>query len=302
MHHTMLIQRQVFGIIKEEFVRAGLKTVLDINDILVPLNSNVVIENTSSNGLISESIIEHHFPKITTEVELAHFTDYKGCKGIIESGELQLASILKWISESEFRSFAETHGLHDYSESSNGDPYYKTLMCDLFYASFTKREPNNLTDMWDTYAERGTGAKFVFKMKVVQQRSELRPILYHSSSKNPPTLIKSLSDRIFNECGRHFVMRGISRIGAFYLPMGYGYELEDESRLLVKAWDTGSARNLIIGNGDEAYLPLKIGKSKNEFCDLELVEVQSGPKSDVDNIRQLLTQNPWSQRALFSAA
>ena len=202
MHHTMLIQLRVFGIIKEEFVRAGLTTVLDINDILVPPNSNVVIENTSSNGLISESIIEHHFPKITTEVESAHFTDYKGCKGIIESGELQLASILKWISESEFHSFAETHGLRGYSESSNGDPYYKTLMCDLFYASFTKREPNNLTDMWDIYAERGTGAKFVFKMKVVQQRSELRPILYHSSSKNPPTLIKNLfvNKSNFSEC------------------------------------------------------------------------------------------------------
>lgn len=290
------LQKQVKGIIDEELAKSGITTRCDINAICITQKIVVEHDSESEPPIISEAILNHHFPRISDALELAHFTSFDACFGILNSNALHLCSILKRINEQEFQPFSQAHGLDGYLATSNGEPYYQTLMRDLFYTSFTERDPKDEAYMWNIFAKGGTGAKLIFRVKVNQRRSELRPILYHSSSSSPTTLIKTLSDRILNECGRHFIPRGISRIGAFYLPLGLGLENEDETRLLIKAWDYGPARDLVIGSDANAYIPLALGDSKNQFCDLELLEIQAGPKADNVKLQNILEQTGWDKK------
>ena len=214
-----LTQEKVRRIIDEELKNAGISDRWDMREIHVLPNSQIVIELTSAPGTISEALIDHHFPPIKDEVELAHYTSLTSGKSILNSGELRLYSILKRLSQHEFHTFSEAHGLQGYLENKDGEPYYITLMRDLFYTSFTDPNLQDQQQMWNVFGDGGTGVKLVLKVQVIKKCSELRPILYHSASKSPETVIKQLSDRIFDECSCHFIMRGISRIGAFYLPL-----------------------------------------------------------------------------------
>ncbi len=282
------LRDKVKQIIFEELKRASITASWDMREIHVLPESKIVIEYTSSQGDLSQALIDHYFPPIHASVRRAHFTSLDKFRSIALSRTLRLYSLLKRVNEEEFKSFSEDFGLTGYLDDTYGEPYYITLMRDLYYVSFTDPEPMEKEYMWNFFGERGNGVKIVFDISVVNARSELRPVIYSTKSKAAGTLVKRIMDRIQNECNRYFIMRGISRVGAFYLPLGFNLEKERETRLLVKCWGYGPAHDLVVNAGVESYIPLKIGDNENQFCKLKIVEVQVGKKCDKHEVLKVL--------------
>lgn len=289
------LRTQVEAIIREELAAARVSVDWDMNEIHVLPDSKVVVEHTSSEGSLSQALIDHFFPGEAAGVEVAHFTSVESFRSIVTSNELRLGSLLKRANEQEFKSFSEDFGLSGYLDMNEGKPYYKTLMGDLFYTSFTEPEPTDSSYMWQLFGDQGRGVKLTFQVSPIKFRAELRRVQYGSRNVAAKSLIGSIMRRIQKECGRHFIMRGIARIGAFYLPLGYSLDKEEETRLLVKSWGDGPAHELVSGQGSDAYLPLAFGADANEFCSLNIVAVQSGPQSDCSAIDQVLVNSRFSE-------
>lgn len=282
------LRQQVENIIREELDKAQVTVPWDMNEIHVLPDSKTVIEYTSSAGSLSEALVEHFFPVEPAGSRFSHFTSLEFFKSILASNELRLGSLLGKVNQQEFRPFSEDFGLSGYLDESDGEPYFKSLMADLFYTSFTTTEPSDPDYMWRVFGKQYTGVKITFEISPIRSRAELRKVRYSSATDAAKSLIASIMRRVEQECGRHFIMRGISRVGAFYLPLGYSLEREDETRLLVKSWGAGPAHELISGHGEEAYLPLALGSGANELCMLNIVEVQAGAQSDGAEIDRTL--------------
>lgn len=288
------LRAQVEAIIQEELANAHVAVNWDMDEIHVLPDSKVVIEYTSSEGSLSQALIEHFFPAEQAGAEVSHFTSLNSFKSIAASNELRLSSLLKRINEQEFRPFSEDFGLSGHLDTSDGEAYYKALMESLFYTSFTDAEPNDPNYMWQLFGDQGKGVKLTVQVSPIKRRAELRRVRYSSQNEAAKSLISSIMRRIKQECGRHFIMRDISRVGAFYLPLGYSLEREEETRLLVKSWGDGPAHELASGQADQAHLPLELGIGANEFCSLNIVEVQSGPQSNGAEIDNVLANSSFS--------
>jgi len=94
-------------------------------------------------------------------------------------------------------------------------------------------------------------------------------------------------------------MRGISKIGAFYLPLGYQLEKEEETRLLIKSWGDGLAYKMNTKGEDYPYIPLKIGKEQNEFCDIQISRIYMGANCDRQRVREVLKSSPFHNVTLL---
>lgn len=289
------LRHQVENIIREELDKAQVTVPWDMNEIHVLPDSKAVIEYTSSAGSLSEALVEHYFPAEPAGARFSHFTSMDSFKSILASNELRLGALIRKVNQQEFRPFSEDFGLSGYLDETDGEPYFKSLMADLFYTSFTTTEPDDPDYMWQVFGRQYRGVKITFEISPIRSRAELRKVRYCSATDAAKSLIASIMRRIKEECNRHFIMRGISRIGAFYLPLGYSLEREDETRLLVKSWGVGPAHDLISGNGDEAYIPLAFGSGGNEFCMLNIVEVQAGAQSDRTEIERALAASKFSK-------
>jgi len=282
------LQDRVQKIIHEEMEASGATGPWDMREIHVLPGSHIVIEYSSSQGTLSQLIIEYYFPLIREQKRLAHFTSLEKFKSIISTGTLRLYSLRKRINEQEFKTFSEDFGLVGYLDDSQGEPYYKTLMSDLFYTSFTNPNPADEPYMWNVFGASGAGIKILFDVSIEEDRAELRPVIYRTKNQAAGTLVKRLMDRIHAECGRRFIMRGISRIGAFYLPLGYSLEKEEETRLLIKSWGEGPVHDMVVRTGNDAYIPLPINNNVNSFCKLIVAEVQVGPNCNTLEIKEFL--------------
>ncbi len=288
------LRDRVVAIIREELTNAGVEAAWEMNEIHVLPDSEVVIEYTSSEGSLSQALIEHFFPAEKPGIEVAHFTSLGSFRSIAASNELRLSTLLKRINEQEFKPFASDFCLSGYLDSRNSEPYYKVLMSSLFYASFTDPDPNDPDYMWQIFGDQGRGVKITFEVSPIERRAEVRRVRYSSENEAMKSLLATIMLRIRRECGRSFIMRGISRVGAFYLPLGYSLEQESETRLLVKCWDNSPAHELVTGQADRAYLPLKLGPYANEFCSLRIVAVQAGPMSDASEVDKILDDSSFS--------
>jgi hypothetical protein len=287
------LRAQVEGIIRNELEKARVEVDWNMNEVHVLPGSNIVIEWTSSSGSLSHGLIEHFFPAEQAGIEVAHFTTLAKFKGIMESGELRLRPLLNRIDEEEFVHFVNHFGLLGYLNSEDGDPYYKTLMRDLFYASFTDPKQDNEDYMWKAFGDQGNGVKIIFRISPIDNRAEVRRVQYKTEKDAFNSLIAAIMRRIHDECGRHFVMRGISRIGAFYLPLGYYLELETEIRLLVKSWGNGPAHELIASDAFGSYMGLCL--RENTFCSLDVVKVECRNYDSLTEIQSAIMESSFPE-------
>ena len=290
----MNVRDRVEKIISDELNNAGVTTEWSMDEIHVLPESNIVIEYSSSKGTLSQALINHYFPPILDISKQAHFTTLDKFRSILNSNSLRLYALEKRLNEQEFKPFSEDFGLTGYLDDSNGEPYYKTLSRELFYTSFTNTTPTDESYLWNIFGARGGGIKIVFELSVKELCSELRPVKYQTSSQAASAMIKTINERIQKESGRHFIMRGISRVGAFYLPLGFGLEKEEETRLLVKSWGEGPAHDLIENDGQYTYIPLTLGLGNNPFCNLSIIEVQAGEKCSKGEVEKLLNEHDLS--------
>ena len=251
----------------------------------IHIRPRFICEFTGSHDL-SDAVLDSMFPRHSGPVELEHFTSLDGFRGIVGSGELRLYSVVKRLKEHEFTTFAREHRLAGYLRCGQHGyvrPYYRELAKDLFYCSLTRPGAGNESHMFQVFADHGRGVRL--RLKVITGAAELRHIRYQRRSR--PTLLRELNDALVQRGSVPFVPWTLSKIGVFYLPLGYA--TEDELRLLIKRHIEyrGTGADATRSDGRFEYWPLPIGVP-NKWCSIELVQVTPGPACDPALVNQAL--------------
>ncbi|AKR42216.1 hypothetical protein [Methylophilus sp. TWE2] len=285
-------------IIDEELLNAGLNLTWDINELHFHKDSSSIIEQTSSDGRLSKALINHFFPSKVTSSVLAHYTSLEKFESIISTRTIRLNCLLNKLGEAEFRTFSEDYGLAGHYDE-NGRAIDEVLMEQIFFCSFTNLQPKNEDLLWSVFGKQNQGVKLQFEITVNRDRSELRPMKYSSKIDLGKSLFKTIATRLKQECNRDFVLRGISRIGAFYLPVDRGLESEEETRLLVKTWGSGTGHDLIVNKGSSSYFPIPIDDLENDFCHIKLVSVVVGRLCSTQDVATLLQKNGFGHVPLL---
>jgi hypothetical protein len=254
---------------------------------------NIVTEAQEGDTPLSDAILNCCFPHSDTTIEYAHYTRFSTLQALVTSGQWRLYWVYKRVTEAEFTTFSDDHGLDGYfdTDPNTGNLRYVDLCRDLFYTSLTRHPSVNEARMWKSFGEQGRGVRLIFRIQPVLQRSQFRPVRY----KNPlsQTIIQELSEAAHRQLNRQLVLLGISRIGAFYLPLGFTDE--QESRLLVKRFHGlvpdrwASAQS----DGHHQYLPIPLNQH-NDFCQIELLRVDPGPLRSRRDVSRELRRIPDS--------
>ena len=251
----------------------------------VHIRPRFICEFTGSHEL-SNAVLDSMFPRDAGPVELEHFTSLDGFRGIVSSGELRLYSVSKRLEEHEFTTFAREHRLAGYLRCGQHGyvrPYYRQLAKDLFYCSLTRPGAGNESHMFRAFADHGRGVRL--RLRVMPGAAELRSIRYQQLGR--PTLLRELNEALVERRSVPFVPWTLSKIGVFYLPLGYA--TEDESRLLIKRYVEyrGTDMDVARSDGRFEYWPLPIG-IPNRWCLIELVQVTPGPTCDLALVNRTL--------------
>ena len=280
-------QRAIAETIQSFFAGHGINEPVKAEDLI--FRSRVVVEKTANHGRLSKALLGAMFPSLPAGSVLLHYTSPDGLDGMLRSGELWLYPVRKRIDEAEVRTFAEKHCLGGYLDNSAGEPAYKELSDDLFYTSFTTTGGDEAA-MWALFGRRGTGARITLRL-TPEAPAELRTIQYVAPM---PSLLNGLTGAL-NAAGHPpFLPWTISKIGAFYLPSEM--QLEREARLLVKRHQGVQLPTCTDLQGCE-YLPIPIGTA-NQFCSIELLEIEAGPAADQAALEQTIAQSKFSNLSL----
>jgi hypothetical protein len=224
------------------------------------ITENSLIEFSNYSAL-TESILAYDFPKIGGSVVLDHYTTGTNFRSIMESKELRLAPITLRLGQGELDAFAHEHELRGYVDANGRvQPTLAEAAKDLFYTSFAEPSPNET--LWRAFGDGGNGYRLRFEIS--PDAAELREIRYHGA----PTLLKQVNQALVQAGLPRFVLKGVSRIGAFYLTTNW--QREKETRLLAKRFDGGGAP--VVVSSQYEYWPVPIGKI-NKTADLRLLEV-----------------------------
>lgn len=236
---------------------------------------DVVMEAADGDAPLSDAILNACFPRADTNLEYVHYSRFETLESVVATGQWRLYWVFKRIFEDEYRPFCEEHNLTGYLalDPATGRPEYESMCRDLFYTSFTGHPALNENQMWNAFGNGGDGVRFVFRVHPVANRAHFRPIRYqHALLK---TIIHELQDSALNGFGRHLILKGISRIGAFYLPMHFGGE--EEFRILIKRFhELPAALWNVQNDGHHEYLPIPLNQN-NDLCRIDLVRVDAGP-------------------------
>ncbi len=251
-------RRRIYSVISPIFEQAGL-ALPDMRELSVTEKS---IRETSHYDGLSRVILGNDLPKIQTPVRLDHYTEAPAFWNIVTTGELHLHALSGRLNQGEFSPFAWEHGLHGYVEP-NGAPKQALLdaSADLFFASFSS--PPQSDRLWDRFGNSGNGFRLGFEV-TADSGADLCAIRYPQG----PTLLKEINDALTAEGCPPFILKGVSRIGAYFLPAAW--EEEKEVRLLAKRFQGGGAP-VTRRNGIEIW-PIPID-SDNDTASLSLKEI-----------------------------
>lgn len=186
-------------------------------------------EHTANNRCLAEAVLGADFPRVPGPVDLDHYTSFGGVKGIIETQQFNLTSVARRLHEGEFATFAREHKLDGYfGTNGRGQQVLQELSEDLFYLSMTMPGNPDEDMLWETVASGGRGA--CLHLRVTPRPSaDLRRMGYQTGRR---TALKRINDGLFEQAQLVYTPWTISRICAFYLPLGY--RPEREFRLMLK--------------------------------------------------------------------
>ncbi|WP_203077307.1 hypothetical protein [Falsiroseomonas ponticola] len=211
---------------------------------------------------LSRAILDFDMPETRATTILDHYTTGTGFKGIMSSGQLWLSPITLRLNQGELDTFALEHGLQGYVDAKGSHkPALAQAAADLFYLSFTQPQPSE--HLWDVFGERGNGYRLRFAV-TPGSAGQLRAIRYHGQT----TLLRKVNDALASAGLPRFILKQISRVGAFYLPLML--QPENETRLLAKRFPGGNAPTISVGSHD--VWPITIG-SADKTAELTLIEV-----------------------------
>lgn len=251
-------RRRIFSVLSPVLEKAG-RSLPDMRKLSV---TDLSIREISSYDGLSKEILDYDLPKIATPVRLDHYTETLAFWNIISSGELRLHPLSGRLSQGEFSTFAWEHGLDGYVERNGpSTEFFKEASANLFFASFSMPPQSN--HLWDRFANSGNGLRLGFEI-TANGAAALCAVRYPQE----PTLLKQINDALEAEGLPRFVLKGVSRIGAYFLPATW--ENVQEVRLLAKRFDGGGAP-VIRQNGQE-FWPVPIG-STNKTASIVLKEI-----------------------------
>jgi len=158
----------------------------------------IVTEAQDGDTPLSDAILDSCFPHSDTTIEYAHYTRFSTLQGLVASSQWRLYWVYKRITEAEFTTFSDDHGMDGYFDTDpvTRHPIYADLCRDLFYTSLTRHPSANEDDMWETFGEQGRGVRLIFRVQPVLQRSEFRPVRTRIRYRKP-------SSRSFLRLRRH---------------------------------------------------------------------------------------------------
>jgi hypothetical protein len=240
-------------------LRAAGCSLPDMREIVISQQS--MVETSRYDGL-TRAILDHDMPELSGIAILDHYTDSVGFRGIMQCCALHLLPLTRRLGQGELDTFAWEHELNGYVEQ-NGPvkPLLREAAANLFYTSFAAQPLND--KLWDRFGDNGNGYRLRFRV-MPKGAGQLREMRYH----NRTTLLRQINDALISVDLPRFILKGISRVGAFYLPAVWQHETE--IRLLAKRFAGGGAP-VVDGPGGE-YWPIPIGQP-NFTAELSLIEI-----------------------------
>ncbi len=226
---------------------------------------------------LSNAIIDAIWPSVS-DVTVYHYTQRGFAESILNSNTFRFTTLKKRIREDEIKTFCVSHGLDGYLSLDNTEkPVYAGLAEDLYYASFTDAdiEPSREEEMWTRFAQCD-GVRL--KIDVTAKNPDFRKIKYENSLGEPIRLLSELSSVVRTKYRREFMLKGVSRLAAFYLPSDK-YGAEGEIRALYKVFEGYGPQPKRSGEWSYIDIPLNIMSPCG--YKLEVTEVHARVRPDM---------------------
>jgi hypothetical protein len=248
-------------------------------------------EHTGNGHVLAEAVLGMDFPREAGPIALDHYTSLAGLKAIAASAQLRLHPVTKRLHEDEFTTFAREHDLQGYfDDDGRGEKVLEELAKDLFYISLARPGNPNEPDLWSVFANDGRGVRLRLRL-TPKAPADLRRMGYQTGS---PTALKRINDALLAQEGLIYTPWTISRICAFYLPIGY--REEHEVRLMVKRHVGGPDYTTKGGPWDVWPIALAAPGTTtgDEWCEIELVEVTAGARCTLAAVQNALADTIFS--------
>lgn len=265
--------------------------VFDDKAVTISEDGKRLYEHTGNGRVLAEAVLEVDFPREAGPIQLDHYTSLAGPKAIATSAQLHLHPVAKRLHEHEFATFAREHDLQGYfDDNGRGKEILEELSEDLFYISLARTGNPNEPDLWSVFANDGRGVRL--RLRVTPKApADLRRMGYQTGS---PTALKRINDALLAQEGLIYTPWTISRICAFYLPIGY--REEHEVRLMVKRHVGGPDYTIKGGRWDVWPIALAAPGTTtgDEWCEIELVEVTAGTHCTLVAVQNALADTIFS--------
>lgn len=262
-----------------------LSLVKDINSILsnhgitktitssnITITDKIVSDCVKQDQVLSDLIVDSIWPSINS-LTVYHYTSKENAESILKNNEFRLYSLLRRFDEQEIETFCKNHELSGYLDSLDGvdgEPVYKELMSNMYYASFT--DTNLTVDQeqyfWKTFAPN-EGVRL--KLRVIAKNPNFRKMVYEKTKGKPLDLLYDLTQCIKNKYKRNFVLSGISRLCAFYLAKDF--DVENEYRVLYRSWREIDPN--LKEDKKYKYIRVPLGPMNNFDYQFDIMEIQS---------------------------
>jgi hypothetical protein len=220
---------------------------------------------------LADLIVNSAFPIADTGADYWHYTSAQAAADILATSTFRLYAVTRRLHENEYRPFCVDHDCSGYlaTDPTTGRPIFEGLCRDLFYGSFVKVGTGNEAHMWRVIASQGAGVRLRLRIRPTLDRAELRPVVYANARSQ--TLVSAVMKAVVSAGAPPFVLRGISRVAAFYLRFDSS---ESETRLLIKRHANGVTMATDI-DGTYEYLPITL-QADHEWCRLDILGVECG--------------------------
>lgn len=254
----------------------GIQEVISPHDITI--TENIVSDFVKQDSRLSSVIINFLWASVKS-AEVYHYTSRDKAENILkEGGTFRLTNIAKRYKEHEIVTFCQTHNLQGYLEKDEkGEPKYKNLiMPNTFYASFTD---TNLSLEKEDYFWRSFAAcdGVRLKIKITASNPNFRKVYYEKTKGEEIPLLKELTTHIREQYKREFILTGISRLCACYLPdyppQKTEYGIEEEYRMLYRVWEGSKVQ--VKNDRECSYIELPLNTMCEYGYQLDIIEVHA---------------------------
>lgn len=282
LEHIQMLQRLLADI--NSILEKHSISPISLKDITV--TNSTVSDIVKQDGCLSSSIINKIWPSVGVAT-VFHYTSKDKAESILNSYNIRLYTILKRYTDNEVSAFCEAHSLNGYLEKDeHGQEKYKTMiMPNTFYSSFTTTTGTTEQEeyFWRNFAAID-GVRL--KIEVSASNPDFRRIVYPKKDGKPLALLSELTTIIREKYKREFILKGISRLCAFYLLKKY--EIESEFRMLHRYWGYSPEPK---SDGKFDFIEVPLGKMSKIGYQLNIIEIQTNETLQIPSNYHVVPRN-----------